>query len=146
MNTEISQNTLIDFIEIAKKYNFDFARCTYDCHAEMFIEQPTRDFDRAARKYIKTYKFKEHFLKQENFASYPYYVLSISEKSYLMFELHKEIMIWVCYTEENHRRNGYMFNLLKEVKVRYTTKKITIDTADKSLRRSCLNIGINLLK
>ena len=63
-----------------------------------------------------------------------------------MYELNSEIMIWVCYTEEDHRGRGCMTDLLKFLKNKYPAKQITVDTSNENLQKLCRNIGINILK
>jgi len=107
MNKEIAHERLIDFIEANKNSHIDFAQHTYKCGATDFVDQ-SYDFDPRVNKSVWSYKFKDLYLKPKSFEHYPYFVISIPEKSYLMYKLNSEIFVWVCYTEEQHRGKGYM--------------------------------------
>ena len=140
----IQQDNLIEFY----KSHSDFAEYTYDCDATGFIDNET-DIDWKTDKATRTYKFKSFYLNYNNFSyypSYPYQVLSISDKSYLMYEVEEEegIFIWVCYTEPKYRNNGYMSKLLKHLTDIYPDIKITIHTFNQSLRNSSSKVGIEL--
>lgn len=138
----IQQNTLIEFV----KSNANFAEYTYDCGATDFINHET-DIDFTTDKFTHIYTFKEFYLNPENFSyypSYPYQVLSISEKAYLMYKIEEEIFIWVCYTELEYRNQGYMKKLLKHLKSMFPEQKIVLDTFNEHLRNTAQKIGIGL--
>ena len=142
----IKQKNLIEFIEISKNNNINFPRYTYKCGATAFIERCTEQ-DLKSYKSIYLYKFKSFYLNCANFSFYPYQVLFIPEKSYLMYEeLKNNINIWVCYTELDCRSKGRMTLLLKHLMNTNPDKKIIIDSNNESLRRVCKEIGIGLFK
>lgn len=145
MSAEITHTRLIEFVEANKGEDVDFAQYAYDCGATDFVDQVV-DFDWRTDKSIRTYNFKDYYLRPDNYGHYPYYVASFPNKSYLMYEVNSEIFIWACYTEENHRDKGYMTELLNFLKREYPEKKITIDTFNESLRQSCIKLGINVFR
>lgn len=145
MNKEITHERLVDFIEADKNSHIDFAQHTYKCGATGFVDQ-SYDFDPQVNKSVWSYKFKDLYLKPEKFEYYPYFIISIPEKSYLMYELNSEIFVWVCYTEEHHRGKDYMAALLNFLINKYPEKEITVDTFNESLRELCIDIGINLFQ
>lgn len=144
----IQHHNLIDFVELSKQNGIDFPKYAYKCGASKFIIHDT-ELDWETERYIHTDSFKQFYLEENNFSYYPvfpYSVLSIPQKSYLMYVIKEEILIWVCYTEESCRNKGYMTKLLKHLKSTYPDKKITIDTSDSRLRSSSEKIGIVLFE
>jgi hypothetical protein len=143
MSEKIAHLRLLDFVEASKTSDFDFAQYTYDCGATKFVDQ-SYEFDSEKNKSIWTYEFVGFYLNPENFEFYPYFVVSFPGKSYLLYEIADEILVWVCFTKENHRGRGYMTELLKHLKGLYPEMQITVDTFNESLRKLCINNGINL--
>ncbi|MCW8924503.1 MAG: hypothetical protein OQK69_12905 [Gammaproteobacteria bacterium] len=145
MSEEITRGRLVDFIEANQGKDIDFAKYTYKCGATDFVDQ-SYDFDSRINKSVWSYKFKEFYLNPYGFEFYPYFVISIPGKSYVMYELNSEITVWVCYTEEQDRGKGHMTELLMFLKRKHPDKQITVDTFNETLRKLCLNIGINLFE
>lgn len=143
MNDEISNSSLNDFIHYAMKSNIDFAKITYACCAYDFVDK--RRYRNNGEE-IEIYKFKEICYDTAYLKVFPRYVLSIGDRSYLMYELQEEITVWVCYTDEKHRRRGYMTRLLKSLIQMYPNTKITVDTFNESLRKICKSLGIALFR
>jgi len=145
MIEKITHSRLPDFVEANKSSGFDFAQYTYDCGATSFVDK-SREFHREKNKSIWIYRFNEYYLNPKNFHVYPYFVIAVPEKSYLMYEIGDEISVWVCYTEKNHRKHGYMKELLKYIKDKYRDKLIIVDTYNESLRKLCIDNGLSILE
>lgn len=151
MNIEITHCKLYEFISIANRDNIEFAKYTYaDCSARHFVIE-TGD-DPTTEEQIKTYVFEDFCLKPTPDISYNYYVLAILGKSYLMYKILNDdddddddgIFIWVCYTESNHRKKGYISTLLRHLKKIHPEQTIKTHTYNESLKKICLQLGIEL--
>ena len=134
---EISNCTLLDFIEQRKSDGIDFAKITYICGATIFTET-----DWESDRHITKHRFKNSILKGERLTD-SLFVAYITESSYLLYQEGDEIMIWVCYTLEEKRKKGRMGDLLKYIKSKYCSRKIIIDTRDESLIKMTTKIGID---
>jgi GNAT superfamily N-acetyltransferase len=146
MNAEVSHTRLIHFVEIAEKNNIDFAKITYNCGARNFVDI-TDEVDYGHIDIaIRTYKFKECYTDIRFIEFMPYWILSLYNRSYLMYELHDTITIWVCYTEEEYRGKGYIKQILKSLIEKYPNMDITIDTYNESLCNICKSLGIVLFR
>ena len=140
----IEQNSLIEF----SKLNLNFAECAYDCDASEFVEEEVVT-DPVTYKSNHIYRFKSFYLDHMNFSEYPLYpyqVLFIKNKAYLMYEISEIIFIWVCYSEPNYRNRGLMSLLIKHLKSIYPNKQIQIDTFNKSLQKISKAAGIKLFR
>lgn len=121
---------LYEFIAISENARIDFAKKSNDCigSGNHFIDV-TVEYDLNETP-VRSYKFKEFYLGENDQGIYSYYVLAIPGKSYLMYEEEESsnIFIWVAYTEEKFRGKGYITQLLKELKHQNPEKIITTDT------------------
>ncbi|BCE00955.1 hypothetical protein [Marinicellulosiphila megalodicopiae] len=141
MNVDIKFDNLNDFLLDNKCV--DFACYTYESGYRQCVSKENFFDEKLLESKVK-YTFKSDFM---NPILFPYYVLYIPSKAYLMFERNSEtIMVWVCYTEEGSRKNGYMTTLLKKLKLLNPIKVIKIETNSKFLREFCPSIGIKLIK
>ena len=145
MNQDISKFKLIDFVGYSISEEIDFAKYVYMCGAHRFVERENMFNPLTKRKDVK-YKFKEYILNECSKITFPLYVISIPKKSYLMYEVSSSVSVWVCYTEETHRKLGYMELLLKELMLMYPEKTISIDTCNLELKRKCSSLGITIFK
>lgn len=144
MEIETTHCKLYEFISIANRENIEFAKYIHDCSARDFVLEIIDDHPTTGEQ-IRTYTFKDFYLKPSPFTPYNYHVLAILGTSYLMYEISDEIFIWACYTEENSRGNGYISTLLKNLKEIYPEKVIKTHTDHESLKKICLRFGIELL-
>lgn len=135
---------LQDFISIACKNGVDFAKYTYECGAMDFIDS-TYEYDSRLGRPVHSYKFKSFYTDPRFPEDSTHFVLAVVGVSYLLYEVKEEIMIWVCYTEKAHRRQGYISNLLESLKSSYPNKDIVTDSHDESLCAICRKLGIRLL-
>lgn len=135
------------FIEEAHKNNINFAEITYNCSARDFIDM-TVDFIGHENKH--NYTFQEFYTNATYGENLSYYVLGLMGKSYIFYEVkddvEDEVTIWVCYTEKEHRKSGYITLLLKDLVSRYPNKKIVVDTFNEELQKTCRNLGIILFR
>lgn len=140
MSEKVYCDNLIEFIELCDQSNINFAKITYECGSMEFVDERARyENDRM----VKTHKFKELYLDPDFMKFMKYEVMAILYRSYLMYEVMDDaITIWVCYTEEEHQRSGYMTKLLKLLVEKHKNKTITIDTISESLRNICSSLGI----
>lgn len=138
---------LHEFVEISNNAGIDFSQYTHNCGARDFVEETVETHWLTEEK-IRHYKFEDFYLNESNFEIYPYYVLTLMEKSYLMYKEgeNNDIFIWVAYTEEKFRGKGHITNLLKELKHQNPEKVITTHTFNENLMRACRNVGVQLFK
>jgi RimJ/RimL family protein N-acetyltransferase len=148
MTEEVIKTRLIEFIEIARRSNIDFAEITYSCGAHDFVNEDV-ELNLEDDRFIRSYTFKDFYTNWKYADCMSYYVLAILNKAYLMYEVNEdseEITIWVCYTEVEHRGKGYMTMLLNSLKNNYLGVRITVDTFNEKLRKICKDLGINLFR
>jgi len=146
MSNEIKAETLPLFLTTAKSLGIDFPYYAYQCGCSNFVKQH-HDYDTTAMRSVTSYSFKDTFVDPSRWGDYPYYVAYIPSKSYIMYETYEkgsEIMLWVCYTEEKYRKQGYMKQLLSFLKYQNEDKPIVIDTYDEHLKSTCIDLGIKL--
>jgi hypothetical protein len=143
MSDKIKLTNLVEFIDIAEENNIDFAKITYCCGAHSFVDYEV-DFGPEGTTYH--YRFKNHIFDCFDSKYFPYYVMSIKNKAYIMYELQKAITVWVCYTEEDHRNSGLITSLLNNLLEMYPGKNIEMDTYSESLRKVCNDLGIPIMK
>lgn len=144
MSEKVYCDNLIEFIDLCGRSHIDFAKITYECGAMKFVDERARHENDGM---VKTYKFKELYLDPNFMKFINYEVMAIRYRSYLMYEVMDDaITIWVCYTEKEHQRSGYMTKLIKLLIEKHKNKIITIDTFNQSLRNICSSLGIVLFR
>lgn len=141
--SDIQHHSLTEFIPIAESMGIDFPQYAYVCGATKFIEH-IRELNQNSWEFVPHYRFKEEYIESGIFSHLPLYVLWLPNISYLLYDKYSEISIWVCYTEETHRKKGHMRTLLEELKKMYEGRKIVIDTYNPTLRRYSEEVGFEL--
>lgn len=148
MEQKIEQYELWEFIERTNSDGPDFAYIMKACSARKFIDSKY-DYDIRVGKQVWSYTFKDMFLSPQKFRYYPYFVTALPKKSYIMWELSKEIneiFIWACFTETNERKHGHINKLLTHLRHQHPSHIVKTHTFNESLIRICQNIGIELFE
>lgn len=132
MKFNISNDTLVDYLSHYDKTNF--AKIAKICNANHFCISQYSSLDEII------YFNESLFLER-------YRVLHILDNSLVVYEYEEDkIITWICYTEEDKRKIGYMSILLEKLNSLYPDKKLIIDTYNKKLKKICNNLNIELLR
>ncbi len=138
MSKRIFKKRLPQFLEIHTKNNF--AEITFNCGViDLLKLVPLNNQNNFP------YEFSEVFTEDDSDSLWksPYVVLYIPNHSYLMYEIKdKKILLWVCYTEEESRNNGYITLLLQKLISMYPKKMISVNTNSNELLHICTKLGI----
>ena len=141
MSYSIEKFKLEDFIPFATARGVDFAKITSECGAEhKFIDTKINFYD---DRIEKIYTFKQFYLEKQEYFMSSYFVLAVMGKSYVMYEEYDDkILLWVSYTHESARKQGFITRILKQIKDLYPNKSIIGHTYDESLIRIQKSLGI----
>ena len=145
MSHSIEQFKLEDFIPIATSRDINFAEITYECGAgHKFIDTKLK----ISNDQIKNiHAFKPFCLEKQDYLFSSYFVLAVMGKSYVMYEvLDDKISIWVSYTHESARKQGYITRILKHLTELYPDRPIIGDTFDESLIKIQKSLGIKIFR
>lgn len=132
MKFDILNDSLMDYLSDYDKTNF--AKIAKICNANQF--------------YISQYSSLDEIIHfNESLFLERYRVLHILGNSLVVYEYEDDkIITWICYTEEDKRKIGYMSILLEKLNSLHPDKKIIIDTYNKKLRKICNSLNIELLR
>ncbi|MGY2573891.1 hypothetical protein [Vibrio sp. C8] len=85
--------------------------------------------------------FREHVINDGPFDSYR--VAYVPLRSYVLYKkTDNEAQLWVCYTEPEHRKKGYMAELLLDLKNK--GMDAAVDTKNLDLQRIAIRCGVSL--
>ena len=144
MSEPVKRFRLKKFLSIAEKRGINFAEITYQCGAHKFIDT-NHNYTNNGIKIVR--RFKREYLEEQEYSESRYFVLAIVGKSYVMYEvLESKILIWVSYTHDSFRRNGYITRILRHLTELYQSRSVIGHTHNKSLLEILKSLGIIILK